>query len=143
MSFFPQQRYSQNPTALFKIIRHCLLSEMKLVAQVDDLGGTMMMNIVGDPMMVGDAATEIAQQFDSLRRGTQETDEDLRKMAQELEAFALSYHECTKINATLQHLSTQPHSQQNLEYEQRVAKYVSLRPFYFFNFVHFFLHNYF
>lgn len=101
---------------------------MKLVAQVDDLGGTMMMNIVGDPMMVGDAATEIAQQVDSLRRRTHESGEDLRKMEQELEAFALSYHECTKINATLQHLSTQPQSQQNLEYEKKITRYIFLLP---------------
>ena len=96
---------------------------MKLVAQVEDLGGTMMMNIVGDPMMVGDAATEIAQQVDALRRKTHETGEDLRKIEQELEGFALSYHECTKLNASLQHLSTQPHSQQSIEFEKKITRY--------------------
>lgn len=122
--FLLQQRYSQNPIALFKLIRHCLLTEMKLVAQVEDLGNTMMMNIVGDPMMGGDAATEIAQQVDALRRQTHETGEELRKMEQELEGFALSYHECTKINATLQHLSTQPQNHQNIDYEKKITRFV-------------------
>ncbi|XP_051171360.1 signal transducer and activator of transcription 5B isoform X2 [Leptopilina boulardi] len=116
-----RQKYSQNPIALFKLIRHCLLTEMKLVAQVDDLGNTMMMNMA-DPMMSGDTATEIAQQVDALRRQTHETGEELRKMEQELEGFALSYHECTKINATLQHLSTQPQNHQNIDYEKKITR---------------------
>lgn len=48
--------------------------------------------------LVPDANTEIAQQLDNLRRHTQETGEDLRRMEQEQESFALQYHECTKLN---------------------------------------------
>ena len=49
-------------------------------------------------LLVPDSNAEIAQQLDFLRRRTQETGEDLRKMEQEQEAFALQYHECTKLN---------------------------------------------
>ena len=48
--------------------------------------------------LISDSNAEIAQQLDYLRRRTQETGEDLRKMEQEQEAFALQYHECTKLN---------------------------------------------
>lgn len=48
--------------------------------------------------LIPDSNAEIAQQLDYLRRRTQETGEDLRKMEQEQEAFALQYHECTKLN---------------------------------------------
>lgn len=33
-----QQRYSSNPLTLFRIIRHCLNTEMKLVQQVENAG---------------------------------------------------------------------------------------------------------
>lgn len=45
-----------------------------------------------------DIMSELAQQLDLLRRRTHDTAEDLRKMEQDQEAFALHYHECTKIN---------------------------------------------
>lgn len=48
--------------------------------------------------LIPDSNAEIAQQLEFLRRRTQETGEDLRKMEQEQEAFALQYHECTKLN---------------------------------------------
>lgn len=44
------------------------------------------------------AAAEITQQLDIMRSRTDETAEDLRRMEQEQESFALQYHECTKIN---------------------------------------------
>lgn len=108
---------------LFNIIRHCLGTEMKLVAQVENLGGTLM-NMVGGRvgLMVGDSVAEIAQQVELLRRRTQETGEDLRRMEQEQEAFAISYHECTKLNAHLQHLATQPQNQHNLDKEKNIRR---------------------
>nr|KAF7389710.1 hypothetical protein H0235_018194 [Vespula pensylvanica] len=117
-----RQRYSQNPATLFKIIRHCLGTEMKLVAQVENLGGLMNMAAGRVGLMVGDAVAEIAQQVEVLRRKTQETGEDLRKMEQEQEAFAISYHECTKLNAHLQHLATQPQNQQSLDLEKKIRR---------------------
>lgn len=96
---------------------------MKLVAQVENLGGLMNMAAGRVGLMVGDAVAEIAQQVEVLRRKTQETGEDLRKMEQEQEAFAISYHECTKLNAHLQHLATQPQNQQSLDLEKKIRRY--------------------
>lgn len=99
---------------------------MKLVAQVENLEGALMSMAHGRVgLMVGDAVAEIAQQVETLRRRTQETSEDLRKMAQEQEAFAISYHECTKLNAHLQHLATQPQSQQSQDAEKKIRRYLS------------------
>lgn len=48
---------------------------------------------------LGDStAAEIMAQLELFRTRTQETAEDLRKMEQEQEAFAIQYHECTKLN---------------------------------------------
>lgn len=118
-----QQRYSQDPMTLYQIIRHCLGTEMKLVSQVENLGGPLV-NMSGGRvgLLAGDAVAEIAQQLEILRRKTQETGEDLRRMEQEQEAFAISYHECTKLNAHLQHLTTQPQIQQNSEVEKKIRK---------------------
>ncbi|KAG8033982.1 hypothetical protein G9C98_008463 [Cotesia typhae] len=118
-----RQRYNTNPTTLFRIIRHCLGTEMKLVAQVENLGGALMSMAHGRVgMMVGDSVTEIAQQVEALRRRTQETGEDLRKMEQEQEAFAISYHECTKLNAHLQQLATHPQNQQSIDAEKKIRR---------------------
>ncbi|XP_029036779.1 signal transducer and transcription activator Stat92E isoform X1 [Osmia lignaria lignaria] len=117
-----RQRYSHNPAALFRIIRHCLGTEMKLVAQLENLGGALMTMAGGKVGLISDAVAEIAQHVESLRRRTQETGEDLRKMEQEQEAFAISYHECTKLNAHLQHLATQPQNQPNLDLEKKIRR---------------------
>lgn len=97
---------------------------MKLVAQIENIGGALM-NMAGGRvgLMVGDAVAEIAQQVEGLRRRTQETGEDLRRMEQEQEAFAISYHECTKLNTHLQHLATQAQSQQSLDLEKKIRRY--------------------
>ena len=42
-------------------------------------------------------AAEIMQKLEMLRRRTTETGNDLRQLEQELEAYALQYHECTKV----------------------------------------------
>lgn len=120
--FSLQQRYSQNPLTLFRIIKHCLNTEMKLVSQ-DEIGGNAI-NIPCDRinMILGDSVAEISQQLEILRRRTYECGEDLRKLEQEQEAFSLSYHECTKLNAHLQQLTTQPHSQQNIEIEKKIRR---------------------
>lgn len=96
---------------------------MKLVSQHENLGGSLISmanSRVG--LMVGSAMTEIAQQVEILKRMTQETGEDLRKIEQEQEAFAISYHECTKLNAHLQHLATQPQSQPGIEMEKKIRR---------------------
>ncbi|XP_063231375.1 signal transducer and activator of transcription 5B isoform X2 [Bacillus rossius redtenbacheri] len=114
-----RQRYSHNPIALFRIVRHCLNTEMKLVQQLES--GTLGMLLPGLSLLP-DSNAEITQQIEYLRRRTQETGEDLRKMEQEQEAFALQYHECTKLNAHLQHLQAQPQSPQSIEIETKVRR---------------------
>lgn len=119
-----QQRYSQNPLALFRIIRHCLGTEMKLVSQIENLGGSILsMSCEKVNTMIGDTITEISQQLDMLRRRMFDNGEDLRKLEQEQEAFALVYHECTKINASLQQLTTQPQTQHSVDAEKKLRRY--------------------
>ncbi|XP_024081197.1 signal transducer and activator of transcription 5B-like [Cimex lectularius] len=113
---FFQQRYAHNPLALFGILKHCLNTELKLVQQAEnagvDLGGGGMSTV----------AAEIAQQLEILRARTHETSEDLRRMEQEQESFALQYHECTKLNAHISHLQSQPQNAQNIELDRKLKR---------------------
>lgn len=113
-----QLRYSRNPMDLFKIIRHCLATEMKLVAQIESLSGAPMNMGGARGMMDIDIVSEMAQQIEGLRRRTQETAEDLRKIEQEQESFAICYHECTKLNVHLNHVVSQPQLQKNMELDK-------------------------
>ena len=70
--------------------------------------------------LLPDASGEILQQLEILRQRTQETSEDLRRMEQEQEAFALEYHELTKIQANLTHLQNQAPSQQKNDFEKQL-----------------------
>lgn len=56
------------------------------------------MGLSGTVMVGSAASTEILQQLEMLKGRTHETAEDLRKMEQDQEGFAIQYHECTKIN---------------------------------------------
>lgn len=128
-------KYSHDPMSLFRLVRHCLNTEMKLVQQaslnrgVGSQGGAR--PGVTSPIAQGmpsshglgiaphtDPGAEIAQQVEYLRRRTQETGEDLRRMEQEQEAFALQYHECFKLKAQLQHLQTQLLNQPTIDLEK-------------------------
>ncbi|XP_032786524.2 signal transducer and activator of transcription 5B isoform X1 [Daphnia magna] len=112
-----RQRYSQNPLGLLRIIRHCLGTELKLVQQAENMSLGMSSNPAA---LLPDASGEILQQLDILRQRTQETSEDLRRMEQEQEAFALEYHELTKIQANLTHLQNQAPSQQKNDFEKQL-----------------------
>lgn len=70
--------------------------------------------------LIPDASGEILQQLEQLRQRTQDTGEDLRRMEQEQEAFALEYHELTKIQANLTHLQTQAPSPQKMDFEKQL-----------------------
>jgi signal transducer and activator of transcription 5B len=91
---------------LFRMVRHCLNTEMKLVQQGEALSGGGVggdasgarTGAVFNTVLLPDTNAEMAQQLQFLRRRTDETGEDLRKMEQEQEAFAINYHDCTKIN---------------------------------------------
>ncbi|XP_046639014.1 signal transducer and activator of transcription 5B-like isoform X1 [Daphnia pulicaria] len=112
-----RQRYNQNPLALLRIIRHCLGTELKLVQQAENMSLGMSCN---PSALLPDASGEILQQLEILRQRTQETSEDLRRMEQEQEAFALEYHELTKIQANLTHLQNQAPSQQKNDFEKQL-----------------------
>ena len=71
--------------------------------------------------LLSDSSAEILQQLEILRQRTQETGEDLRRMEQEQEAFALEYHELSKIQASLNHFQTQPQSAQRQEFEKQLG----------------------
>lgn len=43
---------------------------------------------------------EIMQQLEQFRSRTQMTSEELRRLEQDQESFALHYHECNKLNST-------------------------------------------
>ncbi|XP_059486030.1 signal transducer and activator of transcription 5B isoform X2 [Neocloeon triangulifer] len=139
-----RNRYSQNPGSLIRIIRHCLNTEIKLVQQVENAWGDgsstaanqsslpqasaarvmeqqqPLLHPVGNPQDVVQA--EINQQLEYLRLRTQKTGEECRRIEQEQEAFALQYHECTKLNAHLQHLGTLPRTPENLEMEEKLKQ---------------------
>lgn len=116
-------KYSHCPLTLFRILNHCLTTEMKLVAQVEGSnGGSQNMPNSRVSLMIGDSVAEIAQQIETLHQRTNETNEDCQHLLQEQEAFALTYHECTKINAHLNQLATHPQSQHNVESEQKLLR---------------------
>lgn len=118
-----RDKYSESPLALFRMLHHCLATEMKLVTQNENINGILPNIAHGrSSLMVGDAIAEISQQVDALRRCTSETNEDLRRMEQDQETFHITYHECTKINAHLQQLATIPQNQQNIENEKKIRR---------------------
>ncbi|XP_014225592.1 signal transducer and activator of transcription 5B isoform X2 [Trichogramma pretiosum] len=118
-----RQRYNAHPITLFNLIKHCLITEMTLVNQTIDGSGNLM-NIPGNRagLVAGDSMAEIAHQIDLLRRKTQETSEEVRKLENDQESFAISYHECTKLNAHLQNITTQPQTPQTMEIEKKIRR---------------------
>ena len=116
-----RQKYDEDPLRLFHTIRYCLGTEMKLVAQAENLGNTFIssdkINLIkmsGNP--------EIGQLLACLKQRLCDNMHSLRKIEEEQEAFALHYHDCTKLNATLQHLATQPQNHQNLEVKEKLLR---------------------
>ena len=69
--------------------------------------------------LLPDGSGVILMQLENLRQRTQDTGEYLRRMEQEQEAFALEYHELTKIQANLAHLQSQPQSPQHQDFEKQ------------------------
>ncbi|GLV38891.1 Signal-transducer and activator of transcription protein at 92E [Carabus blaptoides fortunei] len=113
-----RSRYSSNPMQLFSYVRQCLSTEMRLIQAAGGEGPSGM-----TPLAVGaSTGADILHKLELLRRHTQDSGEDLRRMEQEQESFALQYHECTKLNAHLQQLTTQPQSQQATTSEQKLIR---------------------
>ncbi|GAB6019391.1 hypothetical protein CHUAL_000975 [Chamberlinius hualienensis] len=108
-----RQNYLSNPLSLVRIVRHCLGTEMKLIQMVEN------------PPVPGDRSCaiataldrhqEILRELDVLKKRTQETEEDLRKMLMEQESFILQYQESNKLNAQIHQIKTQMVGQQHVE----------------------------
>uniref|UniRef100_A0A6M2DHU1 Signal transducer and activator of transcription n=1 Tax=Xenopsylla cheopis TaxID=163159 RepID=A0A6M2DHU1_XENCH len=114
------QKYYSNPIQLFNYVRHCLTTEMRLV-QAGGMTGIESIPLGVFGLNSNSIANEILQELNVLRARTKESGEDLRNMEQEQEKFAISYHNCTKMNANLQHLASLPtKSQQNIEEEKKI-----------------------
>ncbi|XP_043192536.1 signal transducer and activator of transcription 5B-like isoform X2 [Amphibalanus amphitrite] len=97
-------RYPQNSLSLVRIIQHALNWELKLVTQHE----TGLQGMApGGMALIPDTASEIIQQIQYLRQRVHDAGEDYEKMKQEQESFAIQYHECAKLNATLQHIQGQ------------------------------------
>ncbi|KAL0269585.1 UNVERIFIED_CONTAM: hypothetical protein PYX00_007268 [Menopon gallinae] len=110
-----RRRYSQEPHSLIRLVKQCLNNELKLVQQFES-GIARGLSL---PIMP-DAMSELTHQLETLRRRTQATAEELRKMEQEQEAFAIHYHDCTKINAHLQQLESQNPGGQPTELQKKL-----------------------
>ncbi|CAN8013237.1 unnamed protein product [Ixodes persulcatus] len=106
-----KQNYSHNPGALIRVIKNCLATEMRIVQQAENPCHRLAAHMAGPH----DPHTEITQQLEKLRRRTQETEEELRRMIQVQESFVIQYQECQKLQAHYQQLSTQPNGQANVE----------------------------
>ncbi|XP_054272701.1 signal transducer and activator of transcription 5B isoform X2 [Macrosteles quadrilineatus] len=111
-----RQRYSHNPIALFKVMRHCLDTELRLLHEGEVMGLGMMQTC-----LVTDTAMQIMQELERFRSLTQVTCEELRKLEQEQESFALQFHECNKLNTHLSQMQT-PTTPQAAEMEKRLRK---------------------
>ncbi|XP_044727271.1 signal transducer and activator of transcription 5B [Chrysoperla carnea] len=113
-----RQKYSNNPGQLFNYIRQCLAHELKIVqaAGIKSHPNINIGAILGAIPRADDV--ELIQQLNVLKQRTSESSDDLKRIDEETEAFALLYHECTKIGAMLEHISNSTKTQQIISQEQ-------------------------
>ncbi|XP_017772136.1 PREDICTED: signal transducer and activator of transcription 5B isoform X2 [Nicrophorus vespilloides] len=104
-----RQNYGQNPGRLYSYIKQCLATEVRIIQSALGSEALGMSNIAS----ANSSGVDVMHKVDVLRRRTQETSEDLRRLEQDQEAFAIQYHECTKMNAHIQQLSNTPSNQQS------------------------------
>lgn len=97
-----KQNYGHNPHALVRVIKNCLATEMRIIQQAENCS-----RLASHMPGPHDPHSEITQQLDTLRRRTQETEDELRRMIQIQESFVIQYQECQKLQAHYQQLSTQ------------------------------------
>lgn len=110
-----RQRYSGNPMQLFNYVRQCLATEMRLVQAASG-------EVTGFPNLVTNGSSaEVIHKLEILKTRTRDTAEDLRRLEQEQEAFAIQYHECTKLSAHIQQLSAQQSSPQTTATIQKIT----------------------
>ncbi|XP_049271833.1 signal transducer and activator of transcription 5B [Rhipicephalus sanguineus] len=105
-----KQNYGHNPCALIRVIKNCLATEMRIIQQAENCS-----RLASHMPGPHDPHTEITQQLDTLRRRTQEMEDELRRMIQIQESFVIQYQECQKLQAHYQQLSAQNTGQTNVE----------------------------
>lgn len=78
----------------YDYVRRCLFTELKLIKEA---GGD---HSIFPPMgfEIPNSATEVIRKINTLRSRAQETAQELSRVKQEQEAFALQYHDLTKLN---------------------------------------------
>lgn len=104
-----RSRYGENPLGLVRLVQQSLLWEMQMVNQFE-MGGVSALAAVWPSATnnaADTAAAELYQQLQYLRQKVVEAAKQFEKMKYEQESFAIQYHECSKLNATIQHLANQ------------------------------------
>ncbi|XP_075222019.1 signal transducer and transcription activator Stat92E isoform X2 [Lycorma delicatula] len=112
-----RSRYSQCPQILFEIIRNCLNAELRLVQQAENDGNNWLDQGMN---MMTDTTADILQEIDLLQSQTHKTNCMLQHLEQEQEAFALKFHECSKIAVAKQQLEAQ--SPQNIDLQNQMKE---------------------
>lgn len=103
-----RQLYTHNPFSLVRIITHCLNTEMNMIQLAENPP------VQGDVANAGvplDRHHEIVQTLENLRKRTQETEEDLRKMHLDQESFVIQYQDSNKLQAHITQVTSQPNGQ--------------------------------
>nr|XP_061838118.1 inactive phospholipase C-like protein 2 [Nerophis lumbriciformis] len=102
--------YDRCPLELVRCIKHILYTEQRLVREATNssspVGGLM------DSM--SQKYQQINQAFEELRRLTQDTENDLRKLQHNQEYFIIQYQESLRIQAQLSSLATLPPADRQL-----------------------------
>ncbi|XP_022249691.1 signal transducer and activator of transcription 5B-like isoform X2 [Limulus polyphemus] len=106
-----RDNYSNNPQQLVRVVKHCLQAESKAIQLAENLC-VQMTNQLQGPSTIHQ---EISQHLDKLKKKTQETEEELRRMQQEQESFVIQYQESSKRQAQIQQLTNQTNTQNNVE----------------------------
>ncbi|XP_047740317.1 signal transducer and activator of transcription 5B [Hyalella azteca] len=115
-------RYQQSPLLLVSALRSCFNTELSLVQQHESMmagarvgGGDVGCPPGGHHHLGGGGGgggemvtADIMDQLAALAERTADSANDLRFLEQEQESFFISYHDCTKTNAQLSHLTAQP-----------------------------------
>ncbi|CAG7829047.1 unnamed protein product, partial [Allacma fusca] len=90
-----RQRYTTDPLALYRFLRHCLTVESHLVEQMT-VGNALGLNAIADE------SAEIMERLAQIKQKTMETADILRRMEQEQEAFAIKCHDRQKLEGIMQ-----------------------------------------
>lgn len=110
-----QHKFSDDPVSLYKIIRHCLATEMNIVSENECVASTST-NSPANLIAETDSTTEINLEISLLRQRNQDIYIDLQQMASYQEGFQLRQHDCAKLNIQLQSmLPIEPQNTSELE----------------------------